>query len=133
MRGVQPWEVDLLWPEYLPLVEKALAEAHGEFTAEDIHKSLIQKKMQLWASEKKGRPQAVAVTEIYSYPNKKICQIVLAATNMHMGPDFWREMIIPVKAWAKKRGCQSVRAQGRPGWERVMGWQKIYTVIEEEL
>lgn len=93
--------------------------------------------MQLWSyGPLDGIPTALGITEIINYPQTKYCEIVLGAGRTGLPLDFWAQMMAHIERWAKSKGCDRVRVNGRPGWERVLGerdFHKTYTVLEKEL
>ncbi len=118
-------------------MKKALARGTGEHSAEDIKLAVKRKNMQLWGFQAPGfAPLAMAITEVYCWPSKRVCCVIYAATEIPMGPNFWRDAIGPIEKWARHHKCDSVRAEGRDGWAPVMaaaGYKKIHTTIEKDL
>jgi hypothetical protein len=45
----------------------------------------------------------------------------------------WLETLDVVKDWAKGLGCEFFEVHGRPGWEKVLGFQKEAVILRQEL
>jgi len=83
------------------------------------------------ATCERARIKAVAITEIAAYPQITVCKL-LACT----GDDAarWVELLAPIEAWAKSRGCAAMEPICRPGWERrlkPLGYRKTHVVLEK--
>jgi len=83
------------------------------------------------ATCERARIKAVAITEIAAYPRITVCKL-LACT----GDDAarWVELLAPIEAWAKSRGCAAMEPICRPGWERrlkPLGYRKTHVVLEK--
>ncbi len=133
IRCVPDWEAILRWETFRPLVQKALDRSQGEYASDDIRDAVNQGKMQLWILDEGDSVPALAVTQILTYPQKRYCEIVLAATSRRMGVRFWRGAIRLVGAFSKHHGCDKFRVFGRKGWGRAMGWKEIYAVFEKQI
>ena len=69
---VDSTDVDYVWDDVQPLIDKALIHSEGELLSEDIFK-LIKKEMQvLWVGIKDKELFCAGVTEIIKYPRKKV-------------------------------------------------------------
>ena len=130
VRGIPHWEVDFLWVTIEPMIEKALKRGLGEWAAADIRAALLNRDMQLFAAYRDSKIQAVMVTQILSYPQMKVCDLVLCGGE---GLGFWKDNISDVEAWASQQGCRMARLFGRRGWIKALNWQEAYTVIYKEL
>lgn len=127
--GVLSSHIDDIWGSVKGLVSAGLEYSDGKYTVEDVYKSLKSRDMQLWVSFNEAI-EAIGITQINIYPNKKVCVIFLVAGSYM---DNWLHFSESIKAWAKERGCQSLECYGRPGWEKVLGWEKIHTVLRENI
>jgi hypothetical protein len=88
--------------------------------------------MQLWAigDNESERLVTVGCTKIIQYPEIRSCCLVLCAGD-HM--EAWLETLDVVKDWAKGLGCEFFEVHGRPGWEKVLGFQKEAVILRQEL
>lgn len=127
--GVPSDHIDDCWPEVRPWIEIGLGYSDNKYSTHSIYRSLKNKDMQLWVSVNDD-VEAVCVTQIDCHPNKKTCLIFLVAgRNM----DNWLHFSNVIETWAKSQGCQSIECYGRPGWEKITGWEKIHVVLRKHL
>ena len=68
-------DVEFIWSQIKPLLEKALDET---YTIDDIYKGLIEDRMQLFISWNDERVESAVVTEIAQYPQSKVLRYFLA-------------------------------------------------------
>ena len=99
------------------LLLNALEYGDGTHSLEDVAMALDKDEMQFWP----GNNTAI-VTEIVTYPRKKIIHVFLAAGDMN---EVIR--ILPyIEKHGKSEGCVQLAMTGRKGWEKVM--EKIYNL-----
>ena len=80
-------DIELVWDEVTPLVEKALSHAEGELIPSDIRKHLDTGDLRLWVALQDRDIIAAMVTEIIQYPRKKIVRVItLAGKNIDTSP-----------------------------------------------
>ncbi len=108
-------DVEFIWSQVKPLLEKALDET---YTIGDIYKGLLDDRMQLFISWNDDRVESAVVTEIAQYPQSKVLRYFLAGgTNL----DNWLERIQKViEKFAKKENCTHLEVAGRKGWVRKL-------------
>jgi len=128
LTGVQSHDLELVWPEVKPFIERALEKAHGEYKSADIYNALHRKDMQLWIG---GELLYVGVTQILTYPSGlKVVEIVLTAGD---NLDQWvKDSNTYIEEWAKSLGADQIRVYGRHGWSKVLGkigFNHGYTVM----
>lgn len=126
MVGVNQRQIIPLWPKIKPLVEKALDRGFGEWEAGDILGFLLSRDMQLWAADDLS---AVAVTQITVYPRVKVCDVLLVGGS---GLAEWKNTKV-IENWAREYGCSLMRAMGRRGWARAVGWTEKQSIAVKEL
>lgn len=102
---------------YRPQIEAALSYADATHTYEDVAEMVAAGALQFWPG-----PASCIVTELISFPRKRVLNVFLAGGNL---PEL--EAMIPfVLAWGKDQGCDAASFTGRRGWERSfvtrMGW-----------
>lgn len=82
--------------------------------------------MQLWTAERGS-----AVTEVNTYPRKRVIHWIWAGGDMDQVLDFQDS----VRRYAKSLGCTEMTLGGRFGWQRVLkshGWKPKGIVMEAE-
>ncbi len=122
--------VGAVWHLAEPHLRRALSYADGEFTLEDVRKLMEEGRFQLWMGWDLGRRQAVGagVTEIFDYPRRRVCFLVLWASEAPRAT--WLPCLKTVEQWAAAQGCIAMRLLGRKGWARVLnGYRPQYTVF----
>jgi len=110
-----------------PWLEAALERSNGTHTLADVVQSVAEGKMQFWPA-----PRGCAVTEIVSYPGKKVLHIFLAGGDLDQIVDMDSSAV----EFAKMNGCTGVTIAGRKGWARVLkdkGYQETYTVLGKDI
>ena len=108
-------DVEFIWSQIKPLLEKALDET---YTIDDIYKGLIEDRMQLFISWNDERVESAVVTEIAQYPQSKILRYFLAGG---VNLENWLERIQKViEKFAKKENCTHLEVAGRKGWVRKL-------------
>jgi hypothetical protein len=108
--------------------------ADGEFTLEEARESVRQGRFQLWLAwdATQRRAFGAGVTEIFDYPRKRVCFLVLWASEAPRAA--WLDGLDTVERWAKEQGCAAMRLLGRKGWARVLdGYRPQYTVFARSL
>ena len=108
-------DVEFIWSQIKPLLEKALDET---YTIDDIYKGLIEDRMQLFISWNDERVESAVVTEIAQYPQSKVLRYFLAGG---VNLENWLERIQKViEKFAKKENCTHREVAGRKGWVRKL-------------
>lgn len=108
-------------------IADALEYSGGTHTVDDVIDGIVSGHMQLWPA-----PRGCAVTEIVSYPRKKVLHVFLAAGEMDQIVD----MLESAKDWGRQQGCDAFTIAGRKGWKRVLakhGFNETFTVLETSL
>ncbi len=108
-------DVEFIWSQVAPLLEKALDET---YSIKDILYGLANDRMQLFISWNNNRVESAVVTEIAQYPQSKVLRYFLAGgTNL----ENWLERIQKVIVkFAKKENCTHLEVAGRKGWVRKL-------------
>ena len=121
-------DVEFIWSQVKPLLEKALDET---YTIGDIYKGLLDDRMQLFISWNNDRVESAVVTEIAQYPQSKVLRYFLAGgTNL----DNWLERIQKIiEKFAKQENCTHLEVAGRKGWvKKLKGFRvKAYLLNKE--
>lgn len=115
LEGIQPNDINKVWPRVRPLLDKALSRFYYEMSCDDIFRALIAEEMQLWVVLEKEIWAAV-VTQIEQRLKEKTL-IVLAAGGERLSE--WLNIIQVFEEYAKQNSCGAVEIVGRPGWQRI--------------
>lgn len=123
----------MAWPILGPMLSPVVAMNQGEFTTIDVLTQLLEQNWQLWTIIKHERPVAALVTEIISYPSKRVCRVVLLG-----GADFnsWKHLITEIEDFALSCGCTALEAITRPGMARKaksIGFEPYAIVVTKNL
>jgi hypothetical protein len=108
-------DVEFIWSQVAPLLEKALDET---YSIQDILYGIANDRMQLFISWNNNRVESAVVTEIAQYPQSKVLRYFLAGgTNL----ENWLERIQKViEKFAKQENCTQLEVAGRKGWVRKL-------------
>jgi len=113
-------DVEFIWSQVAPLLEKALDET---YSIKDILYGLANDRMQLFISWNNNKVESAVVTEIAQYPQSKVLRYFLAGGN---NLDNWLERIQEViEKFAKKQNCTHLEVAGRKGWVRKLKGFKV--------
>lgn len=85
---------------------------------EDVEQAVVKGTMQLWVGER-----GALVTQINTYPLRKVLHVFLAGGEMDQVLDF----LPSLHMWAEMQGCSELTLSGRTGWKRVLadrGWKQ---------
>jgi len=128
---VEAEDVDMVWDDVSPLIEKALRHAEGELIPDDIKKHLDSANLRLWVALKDKDVIAAMVTEIIQYPRKKIVRVItLAGKDMSL----WYDFLPVLEGYAIRHGCSSLEAWTRKGMTRKLkDWKHSYDIITKDL
>lgn len=78
---------------------------------------LLEEHELLWIVALGGKLVAAATTRL----TEGIAEVVLVGGRDH---ESWlRALDTEIGRWAKDEGCTALRAYGRRGWEKVLGWE----------
>lgn len=108
-------------------IEAALEYSGGTHIFDDIVASIKSGHMQFWPA-----PDGCAVTEILSFPRKKILHIFLAGGIKEQIVDMDHSAV----EFAKIQGCTGMTVAGRRGWARVLlskGWTEAFTTLQKDI
>lgn len=122
-------QIPEVWEKVLPLVKSALDYSDGKFTPDSVKAALEAREMQLFIVGE--NISAIAITQIQQYPAKRVLVFEFCA-----GKDIDRwlfDLVSEIERWAVEQGCDAIEAVGRPGWEKVLGWERIHVVVRKPL
>ena len=123
-------DVQDLWSEVRPIIEKALVYSEGALTSTDTLRHILNEQFQLWIAFDRDDVANVVITEIIHYPRQKILRIHNWATNTGHDFDIWYAPGIKVlEEFASNIGCVALEAWCRKGLARKLKWENEYSVI----
>jgi hypothetical protein len=118
----------------VPFIERALDQADGELTAENIYWLIAQGSMQLWVIRKDSHIVGVFTAEIVRYPERTEIRVVTLSGDKF--PE-WGHMVDNVLTeQGRQIGAVAIQIVGRTGWERMaasLGVKPKYTVYKKEI
>ena len=124
---VPPADVRRVWPHVQPLLYLAAKRGGGHFAA--IEKDVLDGPDLLWLAWDGNTILAAAVTSLGIISNTKTCTIVVCGGH---GWERFGHMIEGLEKFAKTEGCERVRINGRPGWQRALNGYGLKSVVLEK-
>jgi hypothetical protein len=131
IRGIQPHEIDAVWPQFWALL--SLAEEYNAgvpIEEENTLKAIKAGEVQAWVC---GDFEIAFTTTIYNTPRGKTLEFVaIGGKNVQE----WLWVIDKVAIWAAELDCKRLLASGRKGWTRVLqkaGFETVSYVNERLL
>lgn len=115
--------------EFAPQFERALREAGGTHTIEDLAKLIDEQKVKLWDGG-----DSLILTEIYEFPQKTVLNFWIAVGRR---PTLLK-MQRYICSYAITQGVDSAIFTGRRGWGRTElmdgeGWAPVLTQFRKEI
>ena len=127
-------DIDSIWDECSPLIDLALKHSEGELISNDLLPFLKNGEQQLWVAMEDDQVIASMITEVISYPRKRILRVITIAGKDGHGIDKWYTFLPMVEGFALKAGCTSLEAWTRKGMARKLkDWKHSYMVITKDL
>lgn len=108
-------------------IEAALDHGGNTHDFEDVYEAVSSGYMQFWPAD-----DACAVTEIITYPKKKVLHIFLAGGNKNT----IIAMNASAAAFGEFQGCDAMSICGRAGWARELkgyGWKEQFRSLVREI
>ena len=129
--GIQPDEVDIVWPLFWSFIQKSAKYARIAPLEEQKTKlSLKNCESQGFFIECDGEVVCAVLTCIYDDLNGKSLEITSIGGKHY---EKWLHLLDDVVKWGKDMGCQRVILTGREGWLKVLkgkGFEKTAIVLE---
>ena len=128
---VAPEDVAYIWERVAPLLNEVQEHTEGEVESDDFLESLTHGDMQLWIATEENELHSIMITQIITYPQKRVLRIISIA-----GSDFKRlyQFNEMVESFAIKTGCTSLELWGRKGWKKLLpDWESNYIVYTKDL
>ena len=120
-----------LWPALESLCEKAM-KWHPFMDAEDVLLALMAHKAALFLAVQERQILGFAVTEVITYPRRKVANVLAAAGHRGFLSVAVHELYIELERWAIEQDADTFSVIGRPGWLKYAkqheGAQSLSTV-----
>ena len=130
---VNPDDLDHVWHEVEPLIEKALVHSEGELYTEDVLRLIFEEKQVLWVGMKDGEIFCAGVTEIITYPRKRVLRIITFATKSGHDYEHWKDFIEVIEGFGVRHRCSAIEAWTRKGLAKKLKWDNEYSVITKDI
>ena len=129
--GIDPKETPFYICEAWAFLQPAAART-GHYTEESVRGALLIGEFQLWCAFRGETMVATCLTETARFPAGMRCEVVLCGgTDLH---EWLKPCLAVIEAWAKEMGCERMRIEGRPGWERALpDYDKRSVVLVKDL
>lgn len=121
-----------LWPLLEPMLRPAGPLSDWRITAESELLAASRGELQVFVIKRFDKSaQAVVVTEIVDYANRKACRVLQCFGE---GLHEWKHLLRQLEGWARSEGCDLMEIHGREGWGRVYrDYRKLQTVFTKDL
>lgn len=114
--AVPTGDIPHAWSLVQPFVRRALNQGFGEYEPEHVLLALHCGEAQLWlVVDELKAIQGIAITELQTYPGRKICNLWLVAGT---GLEQWEDGLGHIESWAMEHDCNGLVATCRPGAAR---------------
>ena len=128
---LDPEDVEYVWDKVEPILARVVSRSEGELETEDILDLVTEGRMQLWIVAEDKEIIAALVTQIITYPQKKVLRLVSLA-----GEDFnkFKHFLDMVQSFAIRKGCTALELWGRKGWKKLLPeWKSEYIVYTKDI
>lgn len=122
MRAVPIEELSREWPRVERWIADAVAYNAGDEGVLDVLIALARGVYTLWVAD-----DCAAVTQLQRHPKQVVWQICYAGGQ---NLDATRKAFDFARLHAKTHGIDIIRVQGRAGWEKVMGMEKVGVILQ---
>lgn len=123
-------EIPMWWERVRSHVDKMCATSRGTYNVSKVLEGLLAQRMQLWLAMRDEKIEAAGISEITTFPLKKIGEFTVAGESMTE----WLEFLPQIEFWAKNLGCKNMRLIGRKGWKKLLkDYHETNIVLEKEL
>ena len=128
---LDPDDVEYVWDKVEPILARVVSRSEGELETEDILDLVTEGRIQLWIFAEVKEIIAALVTQIITYPQKKVLRLVSLA-----GEDFnkFKHFLDMVQSFAIRKGCTALELWGRKGWKKLLPeWKSEYIVYTKDI
>jgi len=129
---LDPDDVEYVWDKVEPILARVVSRSEGELETEDILDLVTEGRMQLWIVAENKEIIAALVTQIITYPQKKVLRLVsLAGEGIK---EFIHFLDTIVLSFAIKTNCTALELWGRKGWKKLLPeWNSEYIVYTKDI
>ena len=129
---ISPEDGAYLWQDVGPMLARVTERSEGEMEPDDYLETLTQGAMQLWIATEEKNITLAMVTQIISYPQKKVLRVIaISGEKFIEAHSQFNDM---VEAFAIRVGCSSMELWGRKGWKKMLpDWKDSYIVFTKDL
>ena len=131
--AIPPGEIDRHWFLVEHKLGNAIAYSDNKYSLSSVYEAIKNEEMQLWLIKSAYDLQAVVVTQIVDYPEKRVCLIMFTGGDKI---DTYKHLISDISRFARYNRCKSIEFYGRHGWLKkisVLGFDHIHSVFRLEL
>ena len=126
--------VNMMWPDVVRVLEKAVATSSGKYSMADIYDGILDDDYVLWVILDHDEIIAALTTRIAGYPGKRGMAVDwLGGSRMSE----WLPSVQRVMTkYAQDNKCTHLEAYGRKAWGRWLakyGWEPEYIAYRMEL
>ena len=128
---LDPDDVEYVWDKVEPILARVVSRSEGELETEDILDLVTEGRMQLWIVAEDKEIIAALVTQIITYPQKKVLRLVSLA-----GEDFnkFKHFLDMVQSFAIQKDCTALELWGRKCWKKLLPeWNSEYIVYTKDI
>ena len=128
---LDPDDVEYVWEKVEPILARVIPHSEGELETDDILDLVTEGSMQLWIVAENKEIIAALVTQIITYPQKRILRLVSLA-----GEDFdkFKHFLDIVESFAIQKDCTALELWGRKGWKKLLPeWNSEYIVYTKDI
>ena len=130
---VKTENVQDVWPQARPLIEKALAYDYlGSMTSTDALRLILNERQQLWIGFDTDIFLAI-LTEVVHYPKNKVLRIIAFSTETGHDMDVWYHHLNTLEEFALACECTALEAWARKGLAEKLKWEHKYAVITKPI
>ena len=130
---VKTENVQDVWPQARPLIEKALAYDYlGSMTSTDALRLILNERQQLWIGFDTDIFLAI-LTEVVHYPKNKVLRIIAFSTETGHDMDVWYHHLNTLEEFALACECTALEAWARKGLAEKLKWEHKYAVISKPI
>ena len=121
---ISPEDVPYVWEDVGPMLAKVIEHSEGELEPDDFLDNLMIGNMQLWIATEEQEILLSMVTQVVSYPQKKVLRVItISGEKFKEAHDKFNDM---VESFAIKKGCSAIELWGRKGWKKCYLNGKIH-------
>ena len=122
-----------VWPQARPLIEKALAYDYlGSMTSTDALRLILNERQQLWIGFDTDIFLAI-LTEVVHYPKNKVLRIIAFSTETGHDMNAWYHHLNTLEEFALACECTALEAWTRKGLAEKLKWEHKYAVISKPI